>query len=163
MQTAFGKSWTGADVVYTGQRGVWKGKSQGRDPSGEPYEHLDPSKWAYGTFHYPGRAKPTTQYTGEVYRRTINSPVWVGIALAGRIMQAEKAYAHDPFFAYVDRWMTEDDAPIRQKLMAAIDSENTKHDFRQEKFHSGRIADPFVESMWKAYGQPRSTTQPSAR
>ncbi len=151
MQTMYDKSWTGADVVYAGHRGVWKGKPVSDNPAQQPYEHLHPSKWAYNTFHYRGRSKPTTQYEGELYRRTINSPAWVGVALAGRIMHAEPYYAHDAFFDYVDRWMTEDDEPIRQKLMAAIDADVTAHDFRREKHWGQRAFDPFVEQMWDKY------------
>ncbi len=157
MQTAFGKSWTGADVVYAGHMGLWKGEPAGREPSHMPYEHLQPREWPTGTYQYPWSSAPVTQYTGELYRRTVNSPVWVGIALAARIMRAEPLYAHDPFFAYVDRWMTEYDAPLREKIMEQIDTQNTRHkpgsnlDFRAERFHAGRARDPFVQNMWKAY------------
>ena len=151
MQTMHDKAWTGADVVYAGHRGVWKGKPAGKNPAQQPYEHLHPSQWAYNTFHYPGRERPTTQYEGEVYRRAINSPAWVGIALAGRIMQAEPYYAHDAFFDYADRWMTEDDKPLAEQIMQAIDVEQTSHDFRQAKFRGGQVFDPYVESMWRTY------------
>ena len=33
---------------------------------------------------------------------------WPGQALAAHLMRAEKYFHHDPFFAYVDRWMQED-------------------------------------------------------
>lgn len=153
MQTAFGPCWTGDDVVYTGHRGIWKGQPVSKSPAQQPYEHLPPKQWAYETFKYPGRAKPTTQYSCEVYRRTINSPAWVGMALAGRIMRLEKSYAHDAFFAYCDRWMrsADKDAAIREEIMQQIDAQNTKHDFREEKFWSGKVHDPWVKAMWLAY------------
>ena len=151
MQTMYGDCWTGAEVVYAGHRGVWKGKPVASNPAQMPYEHLHPSKWAYNTFQYANRAKPTTQYEGEVYRRTVNSPAWVGVALAGRIMHAEGYYAHDAFFDYVDRWMTEDDGPLREEIMRSIDAENTAHDFREQKFRAGRSWDVFVKEMWDTY------------
>jgi len=151
MQTMYGKAWTGANVVYAGHRGVWKGQPDGKIPAQQPYEHLHPREWAVNTYHYAGRSKPTTQYEGEVYRRSINSPAWVGIALSGRLMRAEPFYAHDAFFDYVDRWMTEDDAPLREEIMRSIDTTTTAHDFREARWHAGRSHDPFVDRLWKAY------------
>ncbi len=151
MQTAYGECWTGAKVVYAGHRGVWKGKPVADKPAQQPYEHLQPKDWAYNTFKYGWRKEPTTQYEGEVYRRSVNSPAWVGLGLAGRIMRAEPFYAHDAFFDYVDRWMTEDDAPLREKIMRQVDAEKTAHDFREEKWRAGRAYDPFVQKMWAEY------------
>ena len=151
MQTMYGPCWTGAKVVYAGHRGVWKGKPVSKNPAQTPYEHLQPKDWSYNTFKYAWRKEPTTQYEGEVYRRSVNSPAWVGVGLAGRIMHAEPFYAHDAFFDYVDRWMTEEDDPLREKIMQQVDAENTKHDFREEKWRAGRSHDPFVQKMWAAY------------
>lgn len=151
MQTMYGECWTGARVVYAGHRGVWKGKPVSTNAAQQPYEHLQPTDWAFNTFQYAGRAEPTTQYEGEVYRRSVNSPAWVGVGLAGRLMRAEPFYAHDAFFDYVDRWMTEDDAPLREKIMQQIDATKTAHDFREEKWRAGRAYDPFVQKMWEAY------------
>jgi hypothetical protein len=39
------------------------------------------------------------------YRNCCTSRTWVGEALAIRIMGLQPAWAHDPFFDYVDRWM----------------------------------------------------------
>ena len=63
-----------------------------------PYEHLPPSQWKAG------------QNTSESYRRCCTSVGWVAQALALRLMHAEKAWGHDAFFDYVDRWMYENDA-----------------------------------------------------
>ena len=161
MQTSFVKdmpegmrsSWTGDDVVYTGHRGLWNGQPVSNTSAQQPYEHLQPRDWTFETFHYPGRSKPSTQYSCELYRRVINSPAWVPIALAGRIMHLEKSYAHDAFFAYCDRWMgsAEKDAQFREEIMKQIDVQNTKHDFREEKFWAGRVHDPWFTTMWQAY------------
>ncbi len=154
MQTMYDRAWTGADVVYAGHRGVWKGEPAGTNPAHKPYEHLDPVDWPTGSFQYEWMDEPRSQYTGEVYRRMINSPVWVGMALAGRIMQAEQFYAHDAFFDYVDRWMTEDDA-FRKEIVEQIDEEKSRHDFRDDRFRTGRVSDPFVEQMWETYRAPQ--------
>ena len=39
------------------------------------------------------------------YRDCCTSAYWVGEALAARMLRAEAIWDHDPFFAYVDRWM----------------------------------------------------------
>ncbi len=150
MQTAYGKSWTGAKVVYAGHWGLYKGEPAGKQPQHKPYEHLEPKDWPIGEYKYPWMKEARKQYAGEAYRRSINSPVWVGTALAARIMHAEPFYAHNAFFDYVDRWMTEDDAPLRAKIMEQTNPA-ARHDFREDKFHAGRISDPFVELMWKKY------------
>jgi hypothetical protein len=150
MQTAYGPSWTGATVVYAGHMGLWKGKPVTGRPHHQPYEHLQPGDWAYNTFQYAWKDKPTTQYAGERYRRVINSKVWVGQALAIRLMDAEPFYAHDAFLDYVDRWMYEDDRPLREQIMRQIDTEKTDHDFRDPPYHGGGVSDPFVRQMWEA-------------
>ena len=151
MQTMYDKAWTGADVVYAGHRGVWQGEPVADNPAQQPYEHLHPSQWHTETYHYHWLDEPTTHYVGERYRRSINSKAWVGMALAGRIMRAEEAYAHDAFFDYVDRWMTEDDEPLRDAIMQAIDTDATAHDYRDRQYHAGQAHDPFIEAMWHAY------------
>jgi hypothetical protein len=37
-------------------------------------------------------------------------------------MRAEKLWAHDAFFAYVDRWMTEDDAPFLAQIARNVET-----------------------------------------
>ncbi len=164
MQTLYDEAWTGADVVYAGHRGVWQGEPVADNRAQQPYEHLHPSEWKTETFHYPWLDEPTTHYVGERYRRSINSKAWVGMALAGRIMRAEQAYAHDAFFDYVDRWMTEDDEPLREEIMRSIDTESTTQDFREPQFHAGQSIDDFIDAMWDAYRDnlpphPESPTQ----
>jgi len=155
MQTAFVKdmpegmqtSWNGSDVVYTGMYGMWKGEPVGKEPQHLPYEHKPPRDWAASTFTY-GPGKTRTRFAGENYRRGQNSPSWVGAALCIRIMGAEEEYGHPAFCAYVDRWMTIDDAPLRKEIKAAqIPEDETDLDAMK----AGRAWDPFVESMWRAY------------
>jgi hypothetical protein len=42
------------------------------------------------------------------YRNCCTSVTWVGEALAIRLMGMQSAWGHDPFFAYVERWMNGD-------------------------------------------------------
>jgi len=155
MQTAFVKDmpedmrtcWNGSDVTYTGMYGMWKGKPTGKEPQHLPYEHQHPRDWKVSTYKYPW-GKTKTRFSGENYRRGQNSPAWVGIALAIRIMAAEKEYGHPAFCAYVDRWMTIDDAPLRKTVKAHMHSDD-KTDLDSMK--AGRAWDPLALSMWKTY------------
>jgi len=126
VQTVFGRCWTGADVVFAGHSGA-----QGRGDKGL-YEHLHPSDW-------PGM-------TGESYRRCCTSSAWVAEALAARILHARDLWNHDAFFAYVDRWMTEDDSEH-----VRIIKEATGREFSAPAFRQRRTWDPFVDEMWAKY------------
>lgn len=53
----------------------------------------------------------TTAWKNEAYRRSTHSFPWVGMALAAQLITGMKtAWAHDPFFNYMDRWMEEDES-----------------------------------------------------
>jgi hypothetical protein len=77
----------------------------------------------------------------------------VGEALAARIMHAEKYWDHDAFFAYVDRWMTEDDTPFRKIIQEQTDFPPYRegglryrpYDWQRQTWY------PFVMDMWKKY------------
>ena len=108
-QTAYGDCWTGAKVVFTGHSGIDDGHRRGplaRQQLG------------------PLRAHPACASGDRA--RTPASPIaaaapasaWVAQALALRLMHAEKAWNHDAFFDYVDRWMFENDAGLRQDPQA---------------------------------------------
>ena len=132
--TMLDQSWTGANVVFTGH--------SGRDGMGDPergeYENLHPSRW-------PGEES-------EGYRRCCNSHCWVGYALAARLMHAEKLWDHDAFFAYVDRWMGEDDEEAMNHLERAYkvrgrDIGNMRNPYARQR----RSWQDFVTEMWKEY------------
>ena len=74
--------------------------------TGAPTSTSRPRKWGAG------------QNTSESYRRCCTSVGWVAQALALRLMHAEKAWNHDAFFDYVDRWMFENDAEFREDHQA---------------------------------------------
>lgn len=135
-QTAYGDCWTGAKVVFTGHSGIDAATGEGRSRGNGwgPYEHLQPSQWGEG------------QATSESYRRCCTSVCWVGQALALRLLHAEKAWNHDPFFDYVDRWMYENDA----KFVKTIKAEEGR-DYDKDWSRQGQAWDAFVNEMWARY------------
>ena len=151
MQTMRDNGWTGADVVYAGHQGVWNGQAVSPTASWGPYEHLHPSVWA-ATF-----SGDANYHIGEDYRRCCTSIAWIGEGLAARMMHAEGYWNHDPFFEYVDRWMTEDDA----SAVAAIQSA-TGLSYSADWQRQGQAWDAFVEDMWAAYRNnlPPATVEP---
>jgi len=134
-QTAYGDCWTGAKVVFAGHSGIdaatGVGRNQGRGNPWGPYEHMPPSQWKEG------------QNTSEAYRRTSTSAGFVAQGLALRLLRAEKAWNHDAFFDYVDRWMYEDDAAFVKTL-----KEVTGKDYDKEWARQGWTWDAFVKEMW---------------
>jgi hypothetical protein len=68
---------------------------------------------------------------------------WVAQALALRLLHAEKAWNHDAFFAYVDRWMFENDAEFVKTIKQATGRDHDKEWARQ-----GQAWDAFVNEMW---------------
>jgi hypothetical protein len=129
MHTMYGKGWTGAKALYAGHVG-----KDGRfgEVGWGAYEHLHPSEWVNNL--------------GENYRRCCTSVSWVGQALAARLMKAEKIWAHDAFFDYVDRWMSEDDTQAIEQIKKA-----RGWDYSAKWARQGQAWDPFVENMWKKY------------
>jgi len=139
MQTMKGAGWTGATALYAGH--VGRDGLSGKVGWGA-YEHLHPSKWVSNI--------------GENYRRCCTSISWVGQALAARIMNAEKLWAHDPFFDYVDRWMTEDDSRAIQEI-----KNSRGWDYSADWSRQRQAWDPFVTSMWNAYRYKQESVKPS--
>jgi hypothetical protein len=124
--------WDSSDVVYTGHRGVWAGAPV--DPGGwGPYEHLAPEAWL--------------DSIGEDYRRCCTSIAWVGEALAAHLVAAEPAWAHDAFFAYVDRWMD----PTGDAAYTAEILTRTGLDYGAAWQAHGQTWDTFVQDLWTAY------------
>ena len=134
-QTAYGDCWTGAKVVFAGHSGIdaatGVGRNRGRGHAWGPYEHLHPSQWQ------------EDQNTSEAYRRTSVSIGWVAQALALRLMHAEKAWGHDAFLDYVDRWMYEDDTGLIKTIKEA-----TGRDYNKDWARQGQAWDAFVNEMW---------------
>ncbi len=138
-QTAYGDCWTGAKVVFTGHSGIDEATGIGRNyartnDAWGPYEHIQPAKWVGGN------------WTSEAYRRANTSAAWIGQALAIHLLRAEKAWNHDAFLDYVDRWMYENDAPAI-KTLAALG-----HNYDQDWTREGTCEwNHWHIAMWKKY------------
>ncbi|MBN2475757.1 MAG: hypothetical protein JXB62_14190 [Pirellulales bacterium] len=132
-QTAYGDAWTGAKVVFAGHSGIDAATGIGRvrGSGWGPYEHMHPSQWKQG------------QNTSESYRRCCTSVGWVAQALALRLIHAEKAWGHDAFLDYVDRWMHEDDGAFVKTI-----KEETGNDHDKDWARQGQAWDAFVNEMW---------------
>ncbi|MGD1000245.1 MAG: hypothetical protein ABSA67_06045 [Candidatus Brocadiia bacterium] len=130
--TEFGVTWTGADVRYTGQFPL-----SGQTDRG-PYEQLWPGLW-------PGPDR--TQSEG--YRRASSISSSVGTALAAHLMKAEKIWDHDAFFAYMDRWMYEDDAEFVKMIKTALGVDYDKPWCLGMHVFPGD--DKFTDGMWAQY------------
>jgi hypothetical protein len=141
-QTGYGRTWLGAPVIFRGHSAVEAAtglpRVRGRNTWG-PYEHLHPSKWAADNWQSDG------------YRRCCTSRAWIGTAIAAKLMKLEKYWAHDAFFDYEDRWMTEDETKM---LEVAKSLGRPVSDWARE----GQVEIPFHEAMWKTY---RPTVEPA--
>jgi hypothetical protein len=160
---SYDKSFSGSKVIFMGHSpGLIE--SRGDEHWKKGWGLLDvfpPSEW-------PKRPDGGKVLASEGYRRANTSASWVGQALAARILHAEKAWDHDAFFAYVDRWMTEDDMPLNKAMKDAgwIDYTETR------PFYSGRqghvTGAKWVREAWLKYrenlppGPDGSKTPPAA-
>ena len=128
QQTAFGpvtyrgktfeKAWGGSKVIFLGHspyliKDTEKAETRHWDDGWGLIEVYPPSEWPS-----KNREKGSLP-ASEGYRRSNTSGAWIPEALAARILHAEKIWDHDAFFAYVDRWMTEDDAAQIKALKEA--------------------------------------------
>ena len=70
-------------------------------------------------------------------------------------MRAEKAWSHDAFFDYVDRWMNEDDTQAVADIKAQTGYDYTANWLRQRQtvhYLEGNVAQPsFIDDMWRAF------------
>jgi hypothetical protein len=136
MQTMMGTGWTGATALYAGHYGTSGSGRYG------PYEHLQPRDWV--------------DTLGEDYRRCCTSMAWVGEALVARLVPGAKAaWNHEPFFAYADRWMTEDDAQARAQIESQIGKS-------YDGFPQRKAWDAFVTNMWTRYRASGAAELPEA-
>ena len=75
---------------------------------------------------------------------------WVGQALVIRLLKADRAWNHDAFFDYVDRWMTEDDKESCLVIMQSWPEMGLGEKTRWNR--QGYTWEPFVKTMWELYG-----------
>jgi hypothetical protein len=136
----YDRGWTGATAIFTCHnvdaliQGIWDGGSG-------PVDLFPPSQWPM--------PKAGVSPASEAYRRLNVSGAWVGEALAARMMHAERAWGHDAFFAYVDRWMTEDDTPFVEQIRKAGGEDYAARgklgEFGRQQYVS---SERFVRRMW---------------
>lgn len=139
-QTYFGKGWTGATALWS---------SNHVDRSMEDHEHLHPSQWTVDGRGKPGDPKKNSNshHRSESYRRANSSHTFVGSALAARIMGLEEAWNHPALFAYVERWMTEDDKENVKIITEAVG----RNDLGRPHYRQGRTGSRFISEMFKEY------------
>lgn len=131
-QTSWGETWTGHKVAFESHPDWRK----------TPTELKHPREWESDQ--------------SEGYRRCCTSGEWPGQALAARMMRAEKYWDHDPFFAYVDRWTTEDHAKELKEFKAACEV-NKKIHFPNwweniiKAYEAKKPSSTFVGHLWKKY------------
>jgi len=151
-QTAFGPvTYRGKTykTSFSGSKAIFMGHSPYKMKNGS--SHWDRGRGVVDLFHPKDWPLPGKLTSSEGYRRSNTSACWVGQALAARLMHAEKYWNHDAFFAYVDRWMTEDDTVINEAL-----KETGRADYSGKKFgqfgRHGYVHGPrWVKGMWKKY------------
>jgi hypothetical protein len=146
------KAWQGALVIYGGHEGV-KADGSTADPTGfnggaGPYEQLQPSQWTVWN----------GEQIGESYRRCCTSMVFVGEALAARLLNLDASWNYPAFFDYADRWMNEDDtaAVAAIKAQSGFDySASWDRQLQTATYLQGRTDQPtFIDDMWKSYRTP---------
>ena len=150
-------AWQGARAIYGGHYGV---RADGEPVSPGvygPYEQWQPSEW------------PTLEHgqqLGESYRRCCTSVSWVGEALAMHLLHAEGVWDHSAFFAYVDRWMNEDDTLAIEKIKQQTGIDYSAKGGRQRQtvhWLEGEAKNPgFIDDMWRAYApkEPAKSEKP---
>ncbi|MEK7412264.1 MAG: hypothetical protein AAB263_02970 [Planctomycetota bacterium] len=136
----FEHGYTGAKAIFIGHTWAGDGGDRGKWEHGQGILDLyHPKDWPL-----PGK----DLLSSEGYRIANTSRAWVGQALAMRLMHAEKVWNHDAFFAYVDRWMTEDDT----EHVKAVAAEKGRKDFTKLKFgdlnRQGSVASSHYKILW---------------
>lgn len=116
---------------WTGATSLWR-----QDVDTYEHEHLHPSgEWLWVSSSGHGIAR-------ESYRRS-NSYSWVGMYLAGKVLNLKSTWKHDAFFDYMHRWMTEYDVDNKdyiKSLYYAVDP------------MQGTCESDFCKNFWDNYG-----------
>ena len=143
--------WTGAKAIFVGHSLEKNGGGAKGDPGWGPMDLFPPSKWPL--------KRPGGLPASEGYRRQNTSNSWVGEALAFRIMHAEKVWNHDAFFAYVDRWMTEDETPFIEEMKKAGAQDYTNVRAGTAGRQRYVCGSDLIKEMWQKY---RNNLPPAA-
>jgi len=144
---AYERSFSGSRVIFMGHSPYRIGVLENHWEKGwGVIDVVPPSEW-------PKRPDGGDVLASFGYRRANTSPGWVGQALAARMMHAEPLWNHDAFFAYVDRWMTEDDSKQNEAMKEASWRDYTKVKLGRMG-RQGYISGPgaaWVGKMWETY------------
>jgi hypothetical protein len=122
QQTYYGLHFNGVDTALF-QMGL-------HHVPAHPYEHKDPATW------------DSQDQRSESYRKCCTGNALVGAALAGRHMKLMKAWGHNAFFDYMDRFMREH----------AVDPSSSRY----------ASLDTFVINMWTAHRDAATAQAPGA-
>lgn len=133
MATYFGSDRTPAQTLWTGwatsghpyASNVLYQFEEDPDTQGNAWdhEHVPPLGWNDAPFPNNPSSPQYPFHKHEMYRRLV-SYAMVGQCTSARILGLRSVWAHEPYFAYVDRWMNEDDVAIRQAIAAAAAAED---------------------------------------
>jgi len=147
------RSWSGSRAIFMGHSPYLMDSMKDHWERGwGAIDVFPPSEW-------PKRKDGGKVLASEGYRRANTSISWVGTALAARMMHVEKVWNHDAFFAYVDRWMTEDDTKLNEAMKEAGWQDYTKTPPGRNG-RQGQIGGaPWTRDMWNKY---RNNLPPAA-
>jgi len=137
----YATSWSGTKAIFMGHSPYLIERKGHWEDGWGPVDLFAPKDWPL-----PGKLT-----SSEGYRRANTSACWVGEALAARLLHAEKIWNHDAFFAYVDRWMTQDDTKLNQALKDANRADYTTKksgDFGRQGFVHGPA---WVKEAWRKW------------
>jgi hypothetical protein len=139
----FDSGWTGAKAVFVGHSPYLMSRSTHWADGWGPVDLFHPSQWP------EGKLTPERLPASEGYRRANTSGAWIGQALSARLMHVENVWNHEAFFAYVDRWMSEDDTPFVEEIKRAGGPDYTSVE-RGRFGRQGHVWGPkFVRRMWE--------------
>jgi hypothetical protein len=141
----YDKSWSGSRAIFMGHSPYLTNTMKDHWEKGwGVIDVIAPAEW-------PKRPDGGNVLASEGYRRANTSMSWVGTALAVRMMHLEKMWDHEAFFAYMDRWMAEDDTKLNQAMKDAgwIDYTHTP---AGRSGRQGAIGGPgWIRDMWTKY------------
>ncbi|MEX0745954.1 MAG: hypothetical protein WD118_10180, partial [Phycisphaeraceae bacterium] len=138
------RSWTGARAIFLGHS-PYKMGERGDSHWNRGWGPLDlyhPSQWP----ERPGKIWASTGY-----RLANTSAAWVGQALAVRMMRAEPVWDHEGYFAYIDRWMTQDDTAWAEGLKEEGFADFTERRFGQFNRNGFMHGPDWIREMWETY------------
>ena len=132
---------------FRGQTALWRIQPKG---SNIRHEEVDPDTWdTYGikASEKPDPGRNCDGVKAEAYRCSV-SPGWIGAALAARVTGMTACWDHPVFFAYVDRWISEELPATKFDII-----KGGKKTFFETWSATPRaeIQTNFVKAMWEAY------------